>query len=263
MTRYVVKLGGHALDALEPSSPVLAALAEDLAALGAHGADVVVVHGGGPQIAALLAALGVDSVFHEGLRVTDTATMEYVAMALGQVNVHLVAALNHAGLASVGLSGADGETLLSTALGGPWGRAGAVPRVSTELIEALWRAAVTPVLSSVAVDDDGELVNCNADTAAGALAAALDAEALVLLSDVDQLRTDPTDATTSLARVSAEEVRQLLATGAARDGMRPKMTAALDALAGGARRVVLANGTRPHALAETLDGRRATTEVRA
>lgn len=263
MTRYVVKLGGHALDALEPSSPVLVALAQDLAALADRGVEVAVVHGGGPQIAALLAALGVESVFHEGLRVTDAATMEYVAMALGQVNVRLVAALNHAGLVSVGLSGADATTLRSVALGGPWGRAGATPLVATTLLEALWRDGVTPVISSVAVDGAGELVNCNADTAAGALAAALDAEALVLLSDVDQLRSDPGDAATSLAQVSAQEVRHLLETGAARDGMRPKLVAALDALAGGARRVLLANGTRPHALAATLDGERATTEVLA
>jgi acetylglutamate kinase len=261
VTRYVVKLGGHALDALEPSSPVLVALAEDIATLATRGVEVAVVHGGGPQIAALLAALGVDSVFHEGLRVTDAATMEYVAMALGQVNVHLVAAFNRAGLVSAGLSGADGTTLRSLALGGPWGRAGATPLVATALVETLWRVGVTPVLSSIAVDEAGGLVNCNADTAAGALAAALDADALVLLSDVDQLRADPGDAATSLARVSAEEVRRLLESGAARDGMRPKMAAALDALAGGARRVVLANGTRPHALAATLDGERATTEV--
>lgn len=263
MTRYVVKLGGHALDSLAPDAPVLVALAEDVARLREEGVEVAVVHGGGPQIAALLDALGRESHFHDGLRVTDEETMEYVAMALGQVNVHLVAALAHAGLACAGLSGVDGGTLRSRALGAPWGRAGGVPRVSTTLLEALWGAGVTPVVSSIAADEDGALVNCNADTAAGALAGALDAAALVLLSDVDQLRADPEDPGTSLASVSATEVRALLASGAARDGMRPKMSAALDALAGGARRVTLANGTRPHALAATLAGEWATTEVLA
>lgn len=263
MTRYVVKVGGHALDALDPDAPVLAALAEDVRALRARGVEVLLTHGGGPQIAALLDAVGEVGAFHEGLRVTDERTMEYVAMALSQVNVHLVAALQRAGLASVGLSGVDGATLRTAALGAPWGRVGTTPVVSTTLVEALWREGLTPVVSSIAADDDGALVNCNADTAAGALAAALSATALVMLSDVDQLRTDPEDPTTALESATALEVRELLARGAARDGMRPKMTAALDALDGGARRVLLANGTRPHALAATLAGECPRTEVLA
>jgi acetylglutamate kinase len=258
---YVVKLGGHALDTLGVRSRVLIALASDVAELRGEGTNVVIVHGGGPQIAALLDAVGLESDFHEGLRVTNEITMEYVAMALSQVNLHLVAALNQAGLACIGLSGADVSTFSATALGAPWGRAGAAPKVDTGLIEALWGAGVTPVTSSLAVDEGGELVNCNADAAAGALAGALNAQSLVFLSDVDQLRSDPLDDRTSISSISGSDVRRLLEAGNAREGMRPKMLAALGALENGAQRVVMANGSRPHALRDALAGTIPTTEV--
>ena len=263
MSSFVIKLGGHALDTLEPDAPVLVALAEDLAGLTREGHRVVVVHGGGPQIQALLDAVDLESRFLDGLRVTDATTMEYVAMGLSQVNTHLVAALNHAGLASVGLSGVDGATLQSTALGGALGRAGEAPKVDAAVITTLWRAGMTPVLSPLALDESGRLLNCNADTAAGCVAGALGAAVLVLLSDVDQLRADPLDATSALRAVDGARVRQLIDDGAAREGMRPKMIAALDALAGGAVRVVVANGTRPHAVRDALAGTIPTTEVRA
>jgi acetylglutamate kinase len=255
---YVVKLGGHSLDSLSQTSPVLVALASDVAHLDS---DAVVVHGGGPQIASLLESVGQASQFYEGLRVTDEATMDYVAMALGLVNTHLVAALGQSGLRCVGMSGVDGATLRAHAVGEPWGRIAVSPKVDPDIVLALWARNLTPVLSPVAVDDDGGLLNCNADAAAGALAGALDADVLVLLSDIDQLRRDPDDASSALARVDADEVREMLESGAAREGMRPKMTAALDALDAGARRVLLANGTRPHALRDALAGAIPTTEV--
>lgn len=261
MNSVVVKLGGHALDSLEPGSAVLVGLAQDVVSMTSEDTHVAIVHGGGPQIQALLDAVGRESLFREGLRVTDAETMEYVAMGLSQVNLHLVAGLNAAGLASVGLSGVDHATFQSTALGDPWGRAGASPKVNADLIELLWRHGLTPVLSPLAVDEAGELVNCNADGAAGALAGALDATVLVLLSDVDQLRRDALDESSSLDHVTGTEVRRLMDEGAVKDGMRPKMTAALDALEGGARRVLVANGTRPHALRDVLAGTAKSTEV--
>lgn len=263
MTSYVVKIGGHVLDSLDPGSEVLRALASDVASLRRSSTSVVIVHGGGPQITSLLEAVGLPSHFLEGLRVTDDATMEYVAMALSMVNVRLVAAFNAAGLPSIGLSGADDSMFRATALGAPWGRAGALPKVDATIIATSWANGLTPVVSSVAVDESGHLVNCNADSAAGALAAALDATALILLSDVDQLRADPRDESSALSSVTRSDVRRLIDEGAARDGMRPKMTAALDALEGGAQRVVLANGTVAHALRRALDGTIATTEVLA
>lgn len=261
MNPVVVKLGGHALDTLEPGSPVLKDLAADVIALREGGTNVVVVHGGGPQIASLLEIVGVESRFHEGLRITDERTMSFVAMALSEVNVRVVAALNCAGLASIGVSGADDSAMVSSSLGEPWNLAGSTPKVRAAFLESLWGMGLTPVMSSLAVDADGRLLNCNADTAAGAVAAALGASVLVLLSDIDQLRGDADDPTTALSRVSSAQVRHLMETGAARDGMRPKMAAALDALDGGAARILLANGTRAHALGQSLSGAVPTTEV--
>jgi acetylglutamate kinase len=258
---FVVKLGGHALDSLEPGLELLVALAHDVSSLLREDTKVAIVHGGGPQIQALLDAVGLPSRFHDGLRITDEKTMEYVAMGLSQVNVHLVAALNAAGLASVGLSGVDHSTLRASALGEPWGRAGAAPKVEIDVVQLLWRQGLTPVISPLAVDESGELVNCNADSAAGALAGALDATALVLLSDVDQLRSDALDESTALARVNSDDVQRLIDEGAIKEGMRPKMIAALDAIRGGAQRVLVANGTRPHALRDVLAGSAKSTEV--
>ena len=173
MNCVVVKLGGHALDSLAPSSPVLVDLAHDVADLRDAGVHVVVVHGGGPQIAALLASVGIESRFHDGLRVTDVETMRYVVMALADVNVRIVAALNDAGLASVGLCGADASLLRSASVGEPHDRVGETPLVNRVALDALWSAGFTPVVSPVALDKDAEPLNCNADTVAGALAAEL------------------------------------------------------------------------------------------
>ncbi len=261
MTSLVVKLGGHALDSLRATSPVLVDLALDVAELRSNGTDVVVVHGGGPQISSLLAELGVESHFHNGLRVTDSRTIGYVAMALSLVNLRVVAALNLAGLACIGLSGPDGAVLTATAGDLPGDHVGYSPKARADVLALLWRAGLTPVMTSIALSDDGGLVNCNADTVAGALVGALGSAALILLSDVDQLRSDPDDASTSLESVSGLDVRALIDSGAARDGMRPKMTAALDALEGGATRVIMANGARRHALRDALANAVPTTEV--
>ena len=261
MTSLVVKLGGHALDSLRATSPVLVDLAVDVADLRTRGTDVVVVHGGGPQIAALLADVGVESHFRDGLRVTDERTMRYVAMALSAVNLHVVTALNRNGLASIGLSGPDGDVLAATAANTPGDHVGLSPKVRSDVITSLWRAGLTPVMTSIAVSDDGGLLNCNADTVAGALAGALGSSALILLSDVDQLRADPNDASTSLANVTSDAVRAMIDSGAARDGMRPKMIGALDALESGAGKVILANGARRHALRDALANAVPTTEV--
>jgi acetylglutamate kinase len=263
VTRLVVKMGGHALDDLSASSVALRALAEDVVTLRREGAEIALVHGGGPQIAELLARVGLASEFNEGLRVTSTETMQYVAMALARVNVSLVATLSRHGLACVGLMGADGGLIRAESLGAPWDRAGTVARVDCDVLEAQWNGGFVPVIGSVALDDEGGLLNCNADVVAGAIAGALGATTLVLLSDIDQLRADPDDAASALSHVSASHVHEMIASGAARDGMRPKMTAAVDALSAGAQRVLLANGTRPHALRDVVHNKIPTTEVLA
>ena len=257
----VVKLGGHALDDLSAASAVLVELAGDVAALLDGGQRVVVVHGGGPQIADLLARVGLESRFVDGLRVTDEDTMRVVAMALAEVNLRIVAAFNQAGLGAVGLNGADASLFRASSLGEPWRRAAGAPTVRVAALVTLLDAGLVPVVSSVALDEAGDLLNCNADSAAGALARALDADRLVLLSDVDQIRADAADASSALSTLTYDQLAALLESGAARDGMRPKVQAALSALDGGARVVTLANGARPHALADALHGEIPTTEV--
>jgi acetylglutamate kinase len=254
VTRIVVKVGGHALESLTVGSRGLVDLAGDLHVLAEQGSSVVVVHGGGPQIADLVDRVGVPSRFVDGLRVTDEATMPLVAMALSLVNVRIVAALNHAGVPAVGLSGADTGLLRAASLGPEWGRVGATPCVRTGLLEGLWSLGFTPVLSPIAVDAEGELLNVNADAVAGAVAGGADADALVLLSDVAQVRADPDDEASSMARLTRAQAESMLDSGQARDGMRPKLRAALEALAGGARQVIVADGTRSHALRDALSG---------
>ena len=257
----MVKLGGHALESLLPDSAVLVDLAHDIGLLRDEGIHVVVVHGGGPQIAHALDQMGLESTFEDGLRITSRDTMTVVVMALSEVNVRIVAALNNAGLASVGLSGADAQLLRSESVGPPWNRVGHPPLVARAVLDALWTSGLTPVVNPIAIDEGGDILNCNADTTAGVIAGSLGAEALVLLSDIDQIRADPDDASSALALVSSEEVRELMRTGAARDGMRPKATAALNAIRGGAQRIILANGTRGHALRDALAQSIPTTEV--
>lgn len=257
----VIKMGGHALDNLDPTAPVLVALARDVAELSARGESVVLVHGGGPQINELLETAGVVSTFVDGLRVTDATAMRYVDMALASVNRAIVAALNWQGVRAVGVSGVDGTLLSASPLGATWGHVAGDPRVNASVLRALAEKNFIPVVSPVASSPTGALLNCNADTAAGAIAGALDADSLVLLSDISQVRTNPDDASTGVDRVSLTEVAEMIASGAAREGMRPKLSAAAVALQAGARRVWLANGLQPHAVRDVLNGTTTTTEV--
>lgn len=261
MKSVVVKLGGHALDSLSPSSNVLIDLAHDVAELQERGVNVVIVHGGGPQIAELLTRVGLESRFQDGLRITDAETMDYVVMALSDVNVRIVAALNDAGLASVGLCGSDAGLLRSESVGEPYDRVGEAPLVNRGVLDALWSAGFTPVINPVALDKKSEPLNCNADAVAGALAAALSADVLVLLSDIDQLLGNLEDPASALTSVTGAQIQSMKQSGAARDGMTPKLTAALDALHGGAEKILLANGTRAHALRDALAHSIPTTEV--
>jgi acetylglutamate kinase len=261
MNCVVVNVGGHALDALDPSSTVLIDLALDVAQLREAGVNVVIVHGGGPQIAELLATAGLESRFKDGLRITDVETMRYVVMALSDVNVRIVAALNDAGLASVGLVGSDAGLLRSESVGEPFDRVGLAPLINRRVVDALWSAGFTPVVNPVALDKNAEPLNCNADAVAGALAAALSADVLVLLSDIDQVLDDVEDPTSARSSVTGAEIESMKRSGAVRDGMNPKLTAALDALHGGAEKILLANGTRSHALRDALAREIPTTEV--
>jgi acetylglutamate kinase len=260
VSRYVVKLGGHALDSLSPNSALLATLADDVRALRGQGVDVVIVHGGGPQIERDLATAGIVVEVVDGFRVTTAQSVGIVAAALVRVNGEIVAALAAHGVGARSVLGRRG-LLHARPLGGAWGRVGTDIRVDIEHL-ALDSGGV-PVVDPIATDADGELLNCNADSVAGAIACALGADALILLSDVSQVRADPDDPATALTSLSRAQAADLQARGGAVGGMIPKLAAAVAAVDAGARRVVITDARGDGALAHALAGTGTFTEVHA
>jgi acetylglutamate kinase len=241
----VIKYGGHAMTDAE----LRASFARDVVLLRAIGVDPVVVHGGGPQIESLLQRLGKQSTFVDGRRVTDDETMEVVEMVLGgRLNREIVELLNRAGGPSIGLTGNDGSMLQVRRRfvdGRDLGRVGEVVAVDPGPIRAVSEAGYVPVVAPLGVDASGLTYNVNADEAAGAIARALSAEKLILLTDVEGVK----DASGRLiSRLTREEVRKLLAEGAIQGGMIPKVECCLDALAGGVDRTHIIDGRILHAV---------------
>ncbi|MFI1438926.1 acetylglutamate kinase [Streptomyces fructofermentans] len=255
-TTVVVKYGGHAMT----DDGLRRAFAQDVVALRRAGVRPVVVHGGGPQIGAHLDRLGLESRFLQGLRVTTEETMEVVRMVLsGKVQKELVGLLNEDGPYAVGLSGEDGHTLTAVKryaeVGGECvdiGLVGDVTRVNTAVVRILLDSGHIPVVSSVGRGEDGQVYNVNADTAAGALAAALGTRALVVLTDVAGLYADWPRSDRVVARIGARELERLLP--GLDGGMGPKMEACLRAVRSGVAAVRVLDGRAPHALLDGLTG---------
>jgi acetylglutamate kinase len=245
----VVKYGGHAMTTPE----LRASFAQDVVFLTLAGVRVVVVHGGGPQVTEHLERLGVASEFRGGLRVTTAETVEVVRMVLkGQVGPQVVGLLNAHGPYAVGLSGEDGALLTAerrtATVDGEQvdvGQVGEVVDVQPGVVTALLDAGKVPVVATVARGRDGALYNVNADTAAAALAVALGAEKLVVLTDVEGLLTSWPDGDL-LSEVTAAELEVLLPT--LTTGMVPKMEACLAAVRGGVPRAHVLDGRVPHSL---------------
>jgi len=261
VTTVVVKLGGHALEATSDAALLLDGLADDLLALRDKGDVVVLVHGGGPQINALVASLGIETSFVEGLRVTTDAVLDCVVMGLSHVNAILVAELVKRGVPAVGVHGASLGLLTCPQRSNTLGAVGLHPSANPALLATLTGQGMIPIIAPYATDVEGRLVNCNADAAAGAVASAMTADVLLLLSDIDQVRLDPADPATAVAQLSGAEARDLLASGGAQDGMRPKIESALAAIDHGACRVVIANGSQPHSVRDVLSRTVPVTEV--
>jgi len=244
----VVKYGGNAL-AGASDDDALALFAQDIVLMHTVGIKCVVVHGGGPQITEMLTRLGIESSFHQGLRVTDSATMEVVRMVLsGRVNPELVAAINVHGNLAVGLSGQDGRTLQTVPIDAALGFVGDVARVRPQLIEGLLADGFIPVVSTIGADTDGRAHNVNADTAAGAIAEALGAEKIVYLTDVAGLRRSADDPDSLVARVSAGELADMVTNGTVNGGMIPKAESCIRAVRGGVRSAHILDGRIPHVL---------------
>ncbi len=245
----VVKYGGAAM----VDRKLADAFASDVAALVRAGARAVVVHGGGPALTRTLARLGVETSFVNGHRVTCQETAEAARMVLsGSTNQDVVARLCHAGVLAVGLSGSDGG-LFAVERHAPGGQdigfVGRVTEVRKELLLTLLGAGYVPVVSSVVTDASGQPYNVNADVVAGALLAALSAKRLVFVSDTPGVRSAAGE---RVPLLDAEAGRALLDDGTATGGMQPKLEASLRALAAGAERVHLIDGTVPHALLREL-----------
>ncbi|WP_197321475.1 acetylglutamate kinase [Saccharomonospora sp. NB11] len=246
----VVKYGGNAMI----DDDLKRAFAEDMVFLRLAGLRPVVVHGGGPQINAMLTRLGIEGEFRGGLRVTTPETMDVVRMVLvGQVSRELVGLINAHGPYAVGISGEDArlftaERKKATVDGESVdiGLVGDVVGVNPEAVLDIVNAGRIPVVSTVAPDADGVVHNVNADTAAGALAAALQAEKLVVLTDVEGLYANWPDRSSLVNRIDADELEKLLPSLAS--GMIPKMEACLRAIRGGVRRAHVIDGRLAHSV---------------
>jgi acetylglutamate kinase len=246
----VVKYGGHAM----VDEECRRAFAEDMVFMRTCGILPVVVHGGGPQVSAMLSRLGIPTEFRGGLRVTTEQTIGVVRMVLvGQVGPEVVGLINEHGGRAVGLSGEDGGLFTAARTsaivdGEPVdvGLVGDVVAVDPSSVNALLEAGNIPVISTVGPDKDGVLHNLNADTAAAAVAVALGAVKLVVLTDVEGLYADWPDRNSLVEQIDARELAEILPT--LDSGMVPKMAACLRAVEGGVTRATVVDGRLPHAL---------------
>ena len=260
----VVKYGGNALHAAGdggdgapgadgdgPGGPVdpLASFAQDVVLMRAVGLLPVVVHGGGPQIGELMARLGKEAEFRNGLRVTDAETLDIARMVLvGKVNRDIVSAINVHGPLAVGMSGEDANLITAAPHDVDLGFVGSVSVVDPTMLERLVAEGLIPVVATIGADESGQAYNINADTVAGALAEALHAEKLIFLTDIEGLRIVADDPTTVIRRASLDVIDEIIRSGGAQGGMMPKVEACARAVRAGVSRAHILDGRVPHAL---------------
>ena len=242
----VIKYGGNAMISDELRKAVMS----DIILLSLVGIRVVVVHGGGPEISAMLKKIGHESHFVDGLRYTDEETMDVVQSVLcGKVNKNLVAQLNRLGGQAIGLCGMDGAMFQAEQLDAKYGLVGRITGVNPEPVENALMTGYIPVVSTVAQGVDADTAyNINADTAAAKLAEALGAEKLILLTDVRGLLRDPKDEETLIHVLHTYDVPALIAQGVISGGMIPKMECSVEAIHGGVERVHILDGRIPHSI---------------
>ncbi len=242
----VVKYGGNAMISEELRTAVIS----DIILLRLVGIRVVVVHGGGPEISAMLKKIGKESKFVDGLRYTDQETMDIVQQVLcGKVNKDLVATLNRTGGRAIGLCGMDGGLFQAVKLDEKYGLVGQITQVDPRAVEDSVKAGYIPVVSTVAQGTDGETAyNINADTAAAKLAIALGAEKLILLTDVRGLLRDPKNEDTLIPVVHPSDVPGLVKDGVIQGGMIPKVDCCVEAVRSGVRRAHILDGRIPHSI---------------
>ena len=237
----VIKFGGHAMG----NDEAMETFARDIVLMQQVGVNPVIVHGGGPMINEMLDRLNIKSDFFNGKRVTDEPTMEVVEMVLsGRVNKRIVQAINKQGGQAVGLSGKDAKLITCDQEDPKLGLVGTPRNINPTLLNHLFDADMIPVIAPVGSGDNGETFNINGDTAAGSIAAALNADRLLLLTDVSGVKN--TDGET-LTELTPKDIKDLIASGEISGGMIPKTETALNAIEGGVRAVVILDGRAPNA----------------
>ena len=226
-TVVVVKFGGNAM----VDEALAATFASDMVLLRQVGILPVIVHGGGPQIGDMLRRLGKETVFEDCLRVTDAETLDIARMVLvGKVNREIVGSINVHGPLAVGLSGQDAGIITASARDPRLGFVGDVSAVNPTIIKSLLAEGLIPVISTIGADATGQAYNINADTVAGAIASALEAEKIIYLTDVAGLLGDVDDPSSLINRITAPELRASLDAGELAGGMIPKIRACVDAV---------------------------------
>ncbi len=244
---FVVKYGGAAMGENGLASQVM----QDIVLMHCVGIRPVIVHGGGPEISELMKRLGKQPQFVNGLRVTDAETMELVEMALtGKTNPRLVALIQQQGGRAIGISGKDGGLIRARKVQGEvdLGFVGEVDAIDPSVVHSTLEAGYIPVISPVGMGSDGATYNLNADFAAGALAGALHAAKLILMTDVPGVLSDPDDPTSLISELTREQAKRMIENGRVSGGMIPKLQACLTALENGCPRAHIIDGRIPHAL---------------
>lgn len=244
----VVKYGGNALTGATDDD-ALSLFAEDIVLMRQVGMRPVVVHGGGPQISDLMSRLGKTAEFRDGLRITDGDTVDIARMVLvGQVNPQLVAAINVHGPLAVGVSGEDAGLIRAVARDPGLGFVGDIERIDPSILQNLVADGFIPVVATIGADERGQAYNINADTVAGAIAEALDAEKLVYLTDIEGLRRVVDDPSSLISQASPDELDAMMAEGTIAGGMIPKVESCVKAVRAGVRRAHILDGRVPHVL---------------
>jgi len=245
--RVVVKYGGAAMQDCTLKQKVM----QDISLMKFVGMHPIVVHGGGPEINAMLKRLHIKSAFIEGMRVTDGDTMEIVEMVLGgKVNKEIVSGINASGGKAVGLSGKDGGLITAAPLDpeGRMGFVGRVAEVNPQIIETVIENGYIPVIAPIGIDPEGQSYNINADLVAAAIAVAMKADKLVLLTDVPGLLADPAQPDSLISVLKISEVPGLEADGTIAGGMIPKIQCCVEAVEGGVGRTHIIDGRVPHSI---------------
>lgn len=241
----VVKYGGNAMINETLKQQVM----EDIVLLWLIGVKIVLIHGGGPEISELMKRVGKESVFIDGLRVTDKESMDIVQMVLaGKVNKTLVNLLEMKGGKAVGISGIDGRIIESKTKNEKLGFVGEITKINPKTIEDLLENGYIPVISTIGCDGNGNTYNINGDTAAAHIAGALNAERLIMMTDIDGILRDKDDPSTLIHEITLDETQTLYSEGIISGGMIPKVECCVEAIHKGVKNVVIMDGRVPHSI---------------